>query len=116
MIRFDHLAITVDNLEVSIKFYELIGYKLINIFEDREYRWANLRLGSIGLEIFQMRDNDSLKIEHMAYSFDERHELLDLLRKMNKEMPESFYGDLNRETIFIEDIDGKEIQFIKKEE
>lgn len=49
----------------------------------------------------------------MAYSFDERHELLDLLKKMRKDLPDFFYGDLNRETIFIEDMNGKEIQFIK---
>lgn len=28
-------------------------------------------------------------------------------------MTDVFYGDLNRESIFINDIDGNEIQFIK---
>ena len=34
MIKFDHIAITVDNLDKSISFYEKLGYKVKDRFND----------------------------------------------------------------------------------
>ncbi len=61
-----------------------------------------------------MKKDSNSKIEHIAYSFDNEEELTELLNKMNRNMPKAFYGDLNKETIFIKDIDGYELQFIRK--
>lgn len=113
MIKFDHSAITVKDLNESIKFYEMIGYKLLNSFADEEYKWCNMELNGISLELFQMRNGNVPSIKHMAYSYETSDELMSLLNKMDKKMPDAFYGDLNRESIFISDIDGNEIQFIK---
>lgn len=115
MIKFDHVAKTVKNLDEAIKFYELLGYKVVNIFDDEDYVWANMDLKGIFLELFQIKKNNLESIEHIAYSYEEKEELLELLDKLEKNLPNSFYGDLNRETIFIEDIEGNEIQFIKRQ-
>lgn len=115
MIRFDHVAITIKDLDESIKFYERLGYKLLNIFDDEEYKWCNMELNGIGLELFQMKKDNSMPIKHLAYSYDERNELIDLLDKMGNKISDSFYGDLNRESVFITDIDGNEMQFIKND-
>lgn len=115
MIKFDHVAKTVKNLDEAIKFYELLGYKVVNIFDDEDYVWANMDLNGISLELFQIKKNTLESIEHIAYSYEEKEELLELLDILEKNLPNSFYGDLNRETIFIEDIEGNEIQFIKRQ-
>lgn len=115
MIKFDHVAKTVKNLDEAIKFYELLGYKVVNVFDDEDYVWANMDLKGIFLELFQIKKSNLESIEHIAYSYEEKEELLEILNKLGKNLPNSFYGDLNRETIFIEDIEGNEIQFIKRQ-
>ena len=116
MIEFDHIAITVKNLEESIKFYEKIGYKLESIFNDDEYRWATLRLGISGLEIFQPIKMESSKISHIAYSYTEDKEAFEFAENIGytQEQLEIYYGDLNRKSFFVEDNDGISIQLIKK--
>lgn len=115
MIKFDHVAKTVKKLDEAIKFYELFGYKIVNIFDDEDYVWANMELNGSSLELFQMKKGDVDIIEHIAYSYEKKDELLELLDKMGRKLPDFFLGDLNRESIFVEDIEGNEIQFIKRQ-
>lgn len=115
MIKFDHVALTVKDLDESIKFYERLGYKLLNIFDDEEYRWCNMELNGIGLELFQMKNDSSNPIKHVAYSYDDINELINLLNKMGIKISDFFYGNLNRESMFITDVDENEIQFIKND-
>ena len=49
MLEFDHIALTVTNLEESINFYKVLGYKVENVFEEDDYRWASLLLGDTSL-------------------------------------------------------------------
>lgn len=116
MINFDHVAITVKDLEESINFYEKLGYKLQEQFDDEEYRWATLKLGSTNLEIFEPLTKEIAKIEHIAYSFSDEEEVLAILSQLgySKKDLDIFYGDLNRKSFFIEDNSGLSLQFIKK--
>ncbi|MCI9233809.1 MAG: hypothetical protein HFH08_04335 [Bacilli bacterium] len=116
MIQFDHIAVTVDNLESSIQFYEKLGYQLQHRFSDQEYRWATLKLGTNSLEIFEPVLKESPKIEHLAYSFTEDQEAFELAKKLGTIVDETnlFYGDLNRKSFFLEQDEGIAIQFIKK--
>lgn len=116
MIELDHIAITVDNLENSIEFYELIGYNMQNKFEDEDYRWATLKLGKTSLEIFEKLKKELPKIEHFAYSFTNDEEVFEIATKLGYKADELniFYGDLNRKSFFIEDNNGLSIQMIKK--
>lgn len=38
MLEFDHIALTVTNLEGSINFYKVLGYKVETVFEEEDYR------------------------------------------------------------------------------
>lgn len=116
MIEFEHIAITVKNLEESIKFYEILGYKLENIFNDDEYRWATLKLGMSGLEIFEPIKKESSKISHIAYSYTEDEEAFKFAKNIGytQEQLDIYYGDLNWKSFFVEDNDGISIQLIKK--
>lgn len=116
MIQLDHIAVTVNNLEESIKFYENIGYKLQNSFNDEKYKWATLELGETGLELFESVQKEISKISHIAYNFTEEGEALEIANKAGYKVDDSdvFYGDLNRKSFFIEDNNGISIQLIKK--
>lgn len=116
MIELDHIAITLKNLEKSIKFYEMLGYKLESIFNDDDNRWATLKLGVSGLEIFEPVKKDSSKISHLAYSYTEDEEAFEFAKNIGytQEQLDIYYGDLKRKSFFIEDNDGISIQLIKK--
>lgn len=116
MIKFDHIAITVENLEKAIAFYKILGYQVQSQFNDLDYNWTTLTLGDSSLEIFEMKGENAQKIEHMAFSFTEDREVLNIATKLgySSEELEFFYGDLKRKSLFIEDDEGRSIQFIKK--
>ena len=113
MFDLDHIAITVNNLDESIDFYKKIGYELLERFSDDGYNWATLRLNNHSLELFQINNKDK-SFDHIAYSYNDDKDALDLLKRLDyKKDLDIFYGDLNRKSFFIEDINGKSIQLIK---
>ena len=115
MIDLDHIAITVEDLDESITFYKKLGYELLERFSDEGYNWATLKLNNHSLELFQITNDKEKPINHIAYSYDEDEEVLDLIKKLGyKENIDIFYGDLNRKSFFIEDNNGKSIQLIRK--
>lgn len=116
MLEFDHIAITVSNLDESISFYVKLGYELQEQFNDNEYKWAALKLDVVGLEIFQPLVKVMSRIEHIAYRFNQDDGVLDIVSQLgySKDMPDVFYGDLNRKSFFIRDNNGISVQFIKK--
>lgn len=118
MIKFDHVAITVQNLEDSISFYSNLGYKIINQFVDEEYRWATLQLNSSCIELFKPIKKSESKIEHLAYSYENDEEAFLLAKQFGYEIDDLdiYYGNLNRKSFFIEDCNGISIQLIKKKE
>ena len=115
MLDFDHIAITVENLDESIAFYKKIGYELLERFSDDGYNWATLKLNNHSLELFQITNDREKSINHIAYSYDSEEEVLELMKKIGYENKniDIFYGDLNRKSFFIEDNNGKSIQLIK---
>jgi len=116
MIDLDHIAITVEDLDESITFYKKLGYELLERFSDEGYNWATLKLNNHSLELFQITNDKEKPINHIAYSYDEDEEVLDLIKQLGykKENIDIFYGDLNRKSFFIEDNNGKSIQLIRK--
>ena len=116
MLDLDHIAITVKDLDESIAFYKKIGYKLLERFSDDGYNWVTLKLYNHSLELFQITNNKEKPINHIAYSYDSDEEVLVLIKQLGyrKEDIDIFYGDLNRKSFFIEDINGISIQLIKK--
>lgn len=116
MIEFDHIAIIVKDLEESINFYKKLGYILENTFNDEEYRWATLKSGLYGLEIFEPIKKEPSRISHIAYSYTDDKEAFEFAKDIGytQKQLEIYYGDLNRKSFFVEDNDGIQIQLIKK--
>ena len=111
MIKLDHIALTVNDLDESIEYYSKIGYKLINRFNTDDI-WATLELDNTKLELFQTKEN----LNHIAYSYETDEEVKELLKKLNyKKDIEIFYGNLNKKSFFIEDINKSKIQLIKSQ-
>ena len=111
MLDLDHIAITVKSLDESIKFYKKFGYKLLDRFSNKEYKWASLKLNDHSLELFQ---SDNKSFNHIAYSYNSEEEINKLIKGLGYKKLEPFYGDLNRKSFFIEDNNGNQIQLIKK--
>ena len=116
MLDLDHIAITVKDLDESIAFYKMFGYELLERFSDDGYNWVTLRLNNHSLELFQLTSDKEKQIDHIAYNYDSDEEVLELMKRLGykKEDLDIFFGDLNRESFFIEDNNGKSIQLIKK--
>ncbi len=116
MLDLDHIAITVKDLDESIAFYKMFGYELLERFSDDGYNWVTLRLNNHSLELFQLTSDKEKSIDHIAYNYDSDEEVLELMKRLGykKEDLDIFFGDLNRESFFIEDNNGKSIQLIKK--
>lgn len=116
MIKFDHVAITTNNLEETIAFYQNIGYEIQNQFDDAEYRWATLKLGTTSLEIFEPLDKALPTIQHIVYSYTNEKEAYEIAEKLDYKLEQLdiFSGDLNRKSFFIEDNNGISLQLIKK--
>ena len=114
--NFDHIAITVKNLEESIKFYENLGYKLEAEFLDDGYKWATLKLKEVDLELFQPLQENYSNIFHIAYNFSDDEEAFEFAKGIGYKIDdlEVFYGDLNRKSFFVKDNNGIAIQLIKK--
>ncbi len=114
MLNLDHIALTVRDLDKSIAFYIKLGYKLSKRFSDDEYEWATLTHVSHSLELFQVED---VSFNHIAYSYDDIQEAMELVKDLGCQESELdiFYGNLNRESFFIKDNNGRSIQLIKKQ-
>ena len=116
LIEFDHVAITVKNLEDAIHFYENLGYKLQAQFCDESYKWATLKLKEVGLELFQPLQENFSNIFHIAYNFESDKEAFEFAKGIGYKINDLdiFYGDLNRKSFFVKDGNNLSIQLIKK--
>ena len=81
MLDLDHIAITVKDLEESILFYTKFGYELKERFINNGYKWATLKLNNHFLELFQMTNDKEKPINHIAYSYDDDNEAIELIKK-----------------------------------
>ncbi len=65
-----------------------------------------------------MKDKTLSDINHIAYSFDNIKEAIDLALQLgySKSALDVFLGDLTRESFFIKDLNGNSLQLIKKKE
>ena len=61
-IRFDHIAITVRDMERSVRFYrDLLGFEVLGqlFLNEDTFKIVYLRSGGACIELFEFRDNDA---------------------------------------------------------
>jgi len=117
-----HIAISVENLEQSVKFYmDLLGFIEIRRFErnDLNGKAAFLKLGDVQLEIWEFKDNieskddlSNLKIKglrHIALSVDNFDKICTIL-KSKTGASEPRFGASGKRYCFIKDPNGIPIE------
>lgn len=60
MFNFNHVAISVDNLEETLNFYKLFGFETHKEYHDDNVDIMMLKLGNMILEIFHYIENSEL--------------------------------------------------------
>lgn len=121
MFSFDHVAISVTNLENSIKFYQKLGFVLDKEFDDGDYRWATLTLNDFSLEVFCYNKNNNkysnnlsvTGVHHFALKVVNIDETIKTIKEIYKEELEIYHGDLKRKSFWIKDPDNIGIQIIE---
>lgn len=66
MFSFNHVTISVENLEKTIEFYKVFGFVIFNEYHDEEVDIVTLKLNDITLEVFHYMDNNQLP-DHSKY-------------------------------------------------
>ena len=60
MFNFDHISISVDNLEETIMFYKKFGFELYKEYHDEIIDIVMLKFNEIFMEIFHYKENNPL--------------------------------------------------------
>ena len=60
MFSFNHVTISVNNLEETLNFYELFGFEKYKEYHDDDVNIIMLKLGNMILEIFNYMENNKL--------------------------------------------------------
>ncbi|MFK7780695.1 MAG: VOC family protein [Candidatus Gracilibacteria bacterium] len=125
--KIHHIAITVNNLDESRKFYEdIFGFELSKVFEKKESGGkANyLKLGDVFLELWQfpdMKENQdefrSLKIRgirHIAFEVDNLEKTIFLMKEKGLTPSEPKFGASKHWYSFITDPNGVALELYQK--
>lgn len=60
MFNFNHVTISVDNLENTLEFYNKFGFKIYKEYHDESVDIIMLKLGNMILEIFHYQEKEQL--------------------------------------------------------
>lgn len=123
-----HTAISVRNLEKSLAFYDLLGFKQIHRYDDSDKVGIKMKLGDYVLEIFAYKQNQdkpaltyelgnnlsNIGVKHFGLTTDDVDAALADLRK--KGLADETTKILTKGTarfFFIKDPDGMWVEVIK---
>ncbi len=122
--NIDHILIVVKDLEHSIEFYNLIGFKHIETIQRPKDRVAVMQMGQVkielmclpeGKETYQlMRKNSDIGFRHIGIKVKNVNETYQRLIEKIKFVspPIEIEGRPGRWSVFFHDPDGTELQFL----
>ena len=125
-ISFDHILIVVKNLERSIDFYQLLGFKHLETIQRPEDRVGVMQSGEVKIELMcQMVGKETYGVPRKITDLGFRHiglrvkdvekEYLRLKDKIKfNSPPKKIVGRGERTTVFFEDPDGVELHFVQE--
>jgi len=126
--KFDHVAITVSDMERSVKFYrDILGFKVLGKLENPEAGslFVYLDTGSAIIELFQFKEkgapwdrnrNEDYGLKHFCFRVDSVDEVIERLKAAGvKIVLEPFDATGGVRIAFFEDPDGVRIELIERE-
>jgi len=130
MFSIHHVALSVSNIEKTIEFYALFGFKVAYHWEseDKALQIAHLKLGETFLELFcfkkyedaptsskeLMTDLPRLGVKHFGLKVKSIHETKEFILKNGySENIEIIRGKTEVDYFFIKDPDGILLEFIQ---
>jgi len=125
--KVHHIAITVSNLDESIKFYsDILGFEVAKRFEreDMGAKATFIKLDNFQIELWQfedMKENFNLLndikvkgIRHIAFEVDNLNKTITELKKKGLEFSEPKLGASGHNYSFTTDPNGVALEFYEK--
>ncbi|MFH2109977.1 MAG: VOC family protein [Candidatus Bathyarchaeota archaeon] len=123
---FDHVLIVVQNLERSVEFYRLLGFKHVQTIQRPDDRVAVMRLGETKIELMHQREGlethrpprrlSDLGFRHMGFRVPDvaasYSRLKDRIRFDSPPTP--IAGRPGRLTVFFKDPDDTELHLVQE--
>jgi lactoylglutathione lyase len=125
-IAFDHVLIVVKDLEKSIGFYRLLGFRHLETIQRPKDRVAVMRMGPVGIELMnlpegeetyrQQRELSDIGFRHLGFKVEDIWETYERLRDEIPfdSPPRPIPGREGRMTVFFHDPDGVEMHFVQE--
>lgn len=122
---FDHILFVVKNLERSIEFYKILGFKHIETIQRTNDQVSVMQMGPIKIEMICLpegketyrppRKKTDIGFRHIGIRVDDVKKVYEQL-KDNIEFdspPRQTLGRQGRMTVFFKDPDGTEVHFVQ---
>jgi catechol 2,3-dioxygenase-like lactoylglutathione lyase family enzyme len=88
IIGIDHAEISVQDFDATVKFYEQIGFKKINVFKQGEdIVQIQLSTGTVNLDLVKAVEGESPKLEHLAFLVTDVDETVTELKQRGVTIP-----------------------------
>ncbi len=127
MMKVHHAALTVNNLDESIRFYTgVLGFEIVKRFErkDMDGKAAFIQLGNFELELWEFRnmkensdahDDINIKgIRHIAFEVNDLKKAIDKLKKKGMKFSAPQMGASGHMYSFSADPNGIALEFYEK--
>ena len=124
-VNFDHLLVVVKDFEKSVKFYQLLGFKLLDTIDRPNDTVSVMELGGFRIEMMYIKEGKATEghsrketdmgFRHIGLKVDD---VMDVYKKLEKSIkfdsePKPIQNRPGRLTVFFKDPNGIEMHFVQ---